>query len=515
MTGDNTKSSDKPAEKPSGDKTAPAATSIANIEDNALQRRAEQLQRIASLRLTGETQQPFTISGQEQVVEDSRPFAMTVASAGAKAFFGELQKQSQEIGQAAVQGMINWSQDMANLPGNVLSTAERAGEGLGRVGKYAYDLDRNPTMAKKEIKGLTKDAAPFVLSAHDQLELINKAVQRGDLPQQASTVLNNFAERWQAMTPAEQTLVGVPQLLNLGVPLGIGKLASLNELAETGGSLQAINSKLETLPMSERQSFVAQVEKVTNKLPYNDDIFVNKSPDRFVRMFPEDAEAAEAVSNTSSISDGASHFFLREVKQLIESLPENEKAFLRSRGIKIEAVGHVAEHVENADQLALGCYRDGSNKIFIGQQVKATQEFPDLSKPLNEKGEPTMTIMERIIPNREPVFVLRHEIGHAYNVMHQEFAGPISDRYAPFIKAYNRDRAAMSDVDFQRLIGVRNFSTINEQRDEVFAELYAHLKLGADSATNGFSRLMFKNFQECYKALEEGYANGWKNPVRQ
>lgn len=104
----------------------------------------------------------------------------------------------------------------------------------------------------------------------------------------------------------------------------------------------------------------------------------------------------------------------------------------------------------------------------------------------------------RWAPSENLAFDIKHEIGHAINAKFSPFGEPLSET-KPFRDAFKLD---MKNIDAGKLDELQiPTDTIYATRDEVFADLYAHLT-GA-TTENPRSNQIRDMFKECLEYLKK------------
>ncbi len=136
----------------------------------------------------------------------------------------------------------------------------------------------------------------------------------------------------------------------------------------------------------------------------------------------------------------------------------------------------------------MGAYDWGRNTIFLPKQVLQNGELVD---------------------NFDIDFVIRHEIGHAFNSKVMEnpnlyYARPkrISDKSQAFIDAFNRDLARIPDSALKELkFNKTTEAGLQFARDEVFADTFAHA-IGFPTK-NPWSQLIKRYFGDTLTLMKE------------
>lgn len=198
--------------------------------------------------------------------------------------------------------------------------------------------------------------------------------------------------------------------------------------------------------------------------------------------------------------------FVAEVQNEVRCLPKKELEFLEKppnfgSQIEVVPVRRITDRFPHVDARTGGCYDPVSRKICIAQEVWS----PGL---------------QRFVPNDDVRFALQHEIGHAFND-NAALGGFLSSKVKVFREAFEKDKAAILLKDTQaakriaagsnedavgtwKKLGLWKKESIDEEMDEVFADMFAHSK--GLTSKNPWSQMMKENFPECLKVMEQkGY----------
>lgn len=167
----------------------------------------------------------------------------------------------------------------------------------------------------------------------------------------------------------------------------------------------------------------------------------------------EPARPKDSAGDSSPEGSGfkPSPGFVAEVERLVEKLPRLEKALLAENDIEIVPVRRLTDKFPHLDNNTSGAFFEG--KVYISEEVFFRNKWQY---------------------NFDLEFMLRHEIGHAYNAKSSKIGDIISEIPGKdeYLAAFRKDYELL---DLGRLEEFSlKYDHITKLRDEIFADIFAH-----------------------------------------
>ncbi len=319
-------------------------------------------------------------------------------------------------------------------------------------------------------------------------------------------------DSWQAMSPEEKarltTKLAIENLGAMAVGLGTNKLAKSMDVA---GALEQLGTDASQLGGAAREKASKFISHMTEELAPQE---VGLTADGQLAAIPKHPQAKpnavlnEAkrdnimLSQADDLGEGGaprlrdadaeikaaiekfppSEKFMAHLKRAIDSLDPFEAEFLRDQNIKVKAVRRIADLEQNIDAAAIGIYNPGDRTIYLAEEVLSHGNWRQ---------------------NDDIWFALRHEFGHAFNATADKFGELLSDSPV-FRTAFKKDYDLISAEEKTLLrLTLKQRNSINEIRDEVFADAYAHST--GQKSNNLYSQRLKAAFPTCVRLIKEEF----------
>jgi len=324
-------------------------------------------------------------------------------------------------------------------------------------------------------------------------------------------------DNWQAMSPEEKTRLttklAVENLGAMAVGLGTNKLAKSMDVA---GALEQLGTDASQLGGAAREKASKFISRMTEELapqevavsPGGQKISIPRTPrENFSEALKPKAanenvmlskaddlgeSSSKIVNEQTQIRDSeevmeaalqkyaASDSFKRMVELAVESLDPIEEAHLAKHNISVRTVRRITDIYPELSEGTAAIFDLKNKLILVAEEVAPSR------------------IWER---NKDVMFILRHEYGHAFNVTHLTDKFPISDLKS-FRNCFNEDISRLGEETLKGLRLDISPEELTTTRDEVFADLYGHST--GIGAKNEYSQRMKAAFPTVLKYIQAG-----------
>lgn len=305
-----------------------------------------------------------------------------------------------------------------------------------------------------------------------------RQVSKGEanLGRDIATASKAAADHWNTMDSEQKGHFIGKEVVPLLVPGAIGVVAKevqgANLIAKTGQAITAFSSSEKMAEIEQKMALLqGHIQKMTELAKPLESAYatVTERPGRRSSL-PEVPKKGDNYLAMSKSEEGenlprkpregperergpekipVSESFVAELKDVIGRLSDGEKKFLQEHHIEIEPIRRMEDKFPRRRDLA-ACYDVTENKIYVPEEV------PRLGK---------------YVPNYDIEFAFRHEFGHAYNLKFDSLGQYISET-PEFRAAFRQDIKAIPAEKLEKLR--LEYPTIEEKRDEVFSDMYAH-----------------------------------------
>lgn len=218
------------------------------------------------------------------------------------------------------------------------------------------------------------------------------------------------------------------------------------------------------------RGFFNDIERTTGK---GDNFFAMSKADEPADRIPNRGTDREPMPEKMLPSEG----FVRELQTALDTLSETENSFLKEHGIRVQPVRRIQDVMPNLDKRTAGIYDPTEKTIYVAEEAWSMGQWRK---------------------NSDVMFELRHEFGHAWNAKSDPFGEWLSESQ-DFRAAFRQDIANISPEKLDEL--QLSFDRIARQRDEVFADMYAHAS-GIPS-NNPRSIQMKELFPKCFEYVQQ------------
>jgi len=418
-----------------------------------------------------------------------------------------MDKQLQVIGSGLMAGIEQYQHDERERTlGRLIGTVEGTGEvlqGLAKIADFGAacilgDNERAGKMGEEfgAAVGQTIVGGVRLFQAADQY--LYEIGYTGDYAKPfrdiaaAGQALN---EQWSQLPPREQERVKAKLITELiaGGAIGAGGAGSIQKTSKFTDILDTIAIEAKALQAATKPKIKQSVRAISNavdeliqpmgdtgmgvKMPIPKDpmkdetkMLMSKADDLGDRSrpnHPEEGMRGEPVEKYTPPK-----WFAAELTRILERLSPGERTFIADHSIKIKPIRMVQDKFPQKAHLG-ACYDRSENTIYVPEQVL-------------KFGKP--------VPNYDLEFAFRHEFGHAFNAK--------SDSLGQYISELPEFRAALRQdikhISAEKLEDMQlSYPKIEELRDEVFADMYAHAT-GLQS-NNPRSMQMKELFPNCLK----------------
>lgn len=417
-------------------------------------------------------------------------------------------------------GIVNFAQfvgdstvfaaDMATNNPRYLATADKVGESIGKTLVTGYRLFEVAKTYVAQVDG----------NYQKPLQDINLVAAELD-------------KQWQLLPPRERARRAAEFMTELGASItpvaGAGKLAETEKLVST---LEEVGTNVSKLDHVAKQSYVQGVSDLIGELLTGKKAVKLTTAGKEVLVDGEEAveqlskgalheageladdglrrsdigmeraqamEPAEFRKILNELPEKATEKFVKAVDDAVANLEDFEKKLLAklnggAEGRRI-AVSAIAKDRNQQDLLTtLGYFHQSDQQLRVGETVR-----------LNMKWENVVDIAH----------TLRHEIGHAFNVIENRTGG-LHSNHKDFVEGCNEvlrvipeDQkyalfSRFAQRDYKGEILLKNGKVrynMESVYDEIFAESYAHSQLGKNNLSYSYNRIMGHYF----KAVTSGY----------
>ena len=278
-------------------------------------------------------------------------------------------------------------------------------------------------------------------------------------------------EQWSQLPPREQERIKaklITEMIESGA-IGAGGTSALQKTSKFTEVLDALAVEAKQLHAATKPAIKKAVKAINNAV----DELVQPVGDTGmgVRMpIPKDPMKDESKMLMSKADDMGEHpkhsekgtkgepvaekytppkWFAAELTRILQRLSPGERSFIADHGIKIVPIRMIKDKFPQKAHFG-ACYDRSENNIYVPEQVF-------------KLGRP--------VANYDLEFAFRHEFGHAYNAKSDSLGRYISEE-AEFRAAFKQDIKTASPEKIREL--QLDFATLEEARDEVFADMYAH-----------------------------------------
>lgn len=486
-------------------RTPEQISAAANATDwrSAMQRISE-LPLDKQMQIIGSGIQTFNDSFAEQSKEGAIGSTIGVVQGVGNTFIG-LANFAQFVGDTIV-----FTADIATNNPRYLQTADKVGEAIGKTLVTGVRLFQLADAYGKSVEASGDYAKPFkdIDALGQELNSKWQALpprERARVAAEFTTELGanlipvgaaaKFAKTEKLVTALEDAALSVKGLKNIQAEekyvASVSKLVDelestsvMQKLEQEGASISSTTEKIPAKKINELEHAAekSEVPNVDKPPKRNKDIeeerFSDSTPndpnERKEPYLPEEFKNMLAKPEVAKVSDT----FRTGVANELSKLSKLEKLIMEKIG-ELSLVTSMAKATNRQDNLkALGSFTQGPNMLRLAEKVWVNNEW---------------------VTNKNFAFTLRHELGHALNVLLKEFENPISDRRS-FRDVFNSEFNMLSDdmkyklfSRFERVVDNKIEYNLVQVRDEVFADTFAHTRTGV-TTTDNYSLLMKQHF---------------------
>lgn|GEM_PF-959094 len=417
-----------------------------------------------------------------------------------------MDKQLEVIGSGLMAGIEQYQHDERERAwGQLIGTVQGTGEvlqGLAKIADFGAacilgDNERAGKMGEEfgAAIGQTIVGGVRLFQAADQY--LYNIGYTGDYAKPFRDVVaagQKLDEQWSQFPPREQERIKAKLITELlaGGAIGAGGAGTIQKASKFTEILDAVAVEAKALHAAAKPGIKKAVQAVNNavdelmqpvgdtgmgvKMPIPKDplkdetkMLMSKADDTDIGpKRPEGGRPREPVPEKFR----ASPEFVASVKHVLARLSEGEREFLAKHDVAIKPIRQISDKYPKKGNLG-ACYDPSENTIYVGEKVLRYGE---------------------VVPNYDLDFGFRHEFGHAYNAKFDSLGHYVSE-LPEFRTALKQDIKGISAEKLEEL--QLDFSTLEELRDEVFADMYAHAT-GLQSS-NPRSVQMKELFPNCLK----------------
>ncbi|PZM84478.1 MAG: hypothetical protein DKT66_07540 [Candidatus Melainabacteria bacterium] len=440
---------------------------------------------------------------------------MQIIGSGLQTFNESLSEQTKE---GAIGGTIGVVQGVGNSLIGLANFAQFAGDTLVFTADIATNNPRYLQTADKVGESIGKTLVTGV-RLFQLADAYGKSVEAsGDYTKpfkDIDALGQELNRKWQALPPRERARVAAEFTTELGanlIPIGAAtKLAKTEKLVTALEDVAVGVKGLNNLEAEEK--YVASVSKLVDEL---ESTAVMQKLEQEGISISNTAEKIPSKKPPKSINDITDERFSDSTpadpnKATEKYLPEEfEKILAKSEVAKVSETfrAEVANELTKLSKLEKLIMEKIGGPTLVTSMANATKSQDNLTAlggfshgPLRLRLAEKVWISNEWIPNNNVAFTLRHELGHAINVLYKEFRRPFSDDET-FRKVFKAEFEMLSEdmkyklfSRFERIIDGKKDYNLVQVRDEVFADTYAHSRTGIE-ATNNYNLLMKQHFSK-------------------